>query len=89
MIDINSYSNISIPVIGYVFIGITTLALTYVTLADNSSGSSSETSSSSAVSMLPSLTSTTEVKTGGKKHKKTINHLRKSKNPKNKTINKK
>lgn len=49
MIDINQFTNASIPIVGYFFIGLTTLALTYVTLADKSR------EDQSAVSMLPSF----------------------------------
>ena len=62
MIDINQYSNESIPVIGYVLVGITTLALTYITMVDKSSKETSE-PTESALSMLPSFGSKTEEKT--------------------------
>ena len=77
MLDTSAYQSVTFPIIGYVFIGITTLALSYITFIDNS-----EKEKAAATTIIPFSTSTSESessKTGGKKYGKTIKKTLKSK----------
>ena len=79
MLDTSAYQSVTFPIIGYVFIGITTLALSYITFIDNS-----ENEKAAATTILPfsTNTSTSEYessKTGGKRYGKTIKKTLKSK----------
>jgi len=80
MLDTSAYENVTFPIIGYVFIGITTLALSYITFIDNTEREKEN--AKSASSIFPASTASTEAepaKTGGKKYGKTIKKLLKSK----------
>jgi len=70
--------NSSIPIMGYVFIGATTMALALVTVLDKSGAQADNKSSVSSTSMLPNIFNTTgpstsissqPIKVGGKKRK--------------------